>query len=252
MRRRLIGFDLDGTLAVTKSPIPDLIAVRLTDLLALVDVCVVSGGDFAQFQKQLVDRLNVPPDDLAKLHLMPTTGTKYFSYDATTNAWILRYSEDLEPERRDAAIEALTSVAQSLGYWEREPAGDIIEDRGSQVTFSALGQHASPEAKYAWDPDGAKRHEMREQVAALLPDLEVHVGGTTSIDVTNSGIDKAYAMGRIMEILGLAPTDVLFFGDQLGEGGNDHPVKSMGIDTIAVGGWQDSALAIEAIVAVAP
>ena len=78
----------------------------------------------------------------------------------------------------------------------------------------------------------------------------MHVGGQTSIDVTNSGVDKAYAMRKLMAILGLAATDVLFFGDQLDEGGNDYPVKAMGIDTIAVEGWRDSALAIEAIVAV--
>ena len=250
MRRRLIGFDLDGTLAVTKSPIPDLIAERLADLLALVDVCVVSGGDFVQFRQQLIDRLDVAPTQLVRLHLLPTTGTRYFRYDPVADAWRPQYSEDLAPERRDAAIGALTTVAKSLGYWEPDPTGDIIEDRGSQVTFSALGQQASPDAKYAWDPDGAKRRSMRDRVASVLPDLEVHVGGQTSIDVTNSGVDKAYAMRKLMAILGLSATDILFFGDQLDEGGNDHPVKAMGIDTIAVEGWRDSALAIEAIVAV--
>ncbi len=247
----MIGFDLDGTLAVTKSPIPDLIAERLADLLVAFDVCVVSGGDFSQFQQQLIARLDVRRADLSRLHLLPTTGTRYFRYDPARGTWCLQYSEDLAPERRDAAIGVLTRVAKSLGYWETDPTGDIIEDRGSQVTFSALGQQAAPDAKYAWDPDGAKRRWMRDRVASALPDLEVHVGGQTSIDVTNSGVDKAYAMRKLMSILGLSTTDVLFFGDQLDEGGNDHPVKAMGIDTIAVEGWRDSALAIEAIVAVA-
>ena len=199
----MIGFDLDGTLAVTKSPIPDLIAERLADLLAVVDVCVLSGGDFTQFQQQLIARLDVVPTDLARLHLLPTTGTRYFRYDPVADAWCLQYSEDLAPQHRDAAIGVLTGVAKSLGYWEPDPTGDIIEDRGSQVTFSALGQQASPDAKYAWDPDGAKRRSMRDRVASALPDLEVHVGGQTSIDVTNSGVDKAYAMRKLMAILGL-------------------------------------------------
>jgi phosphomannomutase len=252
VRRRLIGFDLDGTLAVTKSPIPDLIAERLASLLAVIDVCVVSGGDFSQFEKQVIARLDVVRTDLARLHLLPTTGTKYFRYDPVAEAWGLQYSEDLAPESRDAAIGALTAAAKSLGYWEPHPTGEIIEDRGSQVTFSALGQQASPEAKYAWDPDGSKRRSMRDRVAAALPDLEVHVGGQTSIDVTNSGVDKAFAMRKLMGILGLSAADVLFFGDQLDEGGNDYPVKAIGIDTITVRDWHDSALAIEAIVAVNP
>jgi hypothetical protein len=55
--------------------------------------------------------------------------------------------------------------------------GDIIEDRGSQITFSALAQAAPPEAKYAWDPDGSKKRKLRDYAAARLADLEVRGGG---------------------------------------------------------------------------
>ena len=91
---------------------------------------------------------------------------------------------------------------------------------------------------------------MRAYVAARLPDLEVRVGGTTSIDVTREGIDKAYGMRKLMAALDLTSDDILFFGDKLDEGGNDFPVKSTGIDTIAVGNWEDTALALEAIIQV--
>ena len=170
VRRRLIGFDLDGTLAVTKSPIPDLIAERLADLLAVVDVCVVSGGDFSQFQQQLIARLDVasaPTSPGCTSCRRPARGT------SATTPWPTRGAcstpRTWRPQRRDAAIGVLTDVAKSLGYWEPHPTGDIIEDRGSQVTFSALGQQASPDAKYAWDPDGAKRRSMRDRVAAGPP-----------------------------------------------------------------------------------
>ena len=137
-----------------------------------------------------------------------------------------------------------------LGYWELNPSGPIIDDRGTQVTFSALGQQAPAAKKYAWDPDGSKRRSLRDFAAQRLPDLEVHLGGTTSVDVTNTGIDKAYGMRKLMATVGLATDDILFFGDQLGEGGNDHPVKSLGIDTISVIGWDETALAIHAIIEV--
>ena len=246
----MIAFDLDGTLAVTKSPISDSMAGLLGDLLTFYEVCVISGGAFEQFRVQLIERLNANPEQLSRLHIMPTSGTKYFRFDARNREWVQQYSEDLTPEARTRIIEVLTTGAKTLGYWESKPWGPIIEDRGTQVTFSALGQDAPAATKYAWDPDGAKKRLLRDFAARRLPDLEVHVGGTTSVDVTNTGIDKAYGMNKLMAAVDLTSDEILFFGDQLDEGGNDYPVKSVGIDTIPVRGWEDTALAVHSIVAV--
>ena len=185
---------------------------------------------------------------MTRLHIMPTSGTSYYRFDG--HSWAVQYSEDLTPERRAEIAEVLMAGAKELGFWETDPFGEVIEDRGSQVTFSALGQEAPPENKYAWDPDGAKKEALRAYAAARLPDLEVRAGGTTSIDVTREGIDKAYGMRRLMAALDLTSEDILFFGDKLDEGGNDFPVKSTGIDTIAVGSWEETALALEAIIEV--
>lgn len=246
----MIAFDLDGTLAVTKSPISESMADLLRELLSPYEVCVISGGAFEQFRSQLIERLDASPEQLARLHIMPTSGTRYLRFDANTLEWVTQYSEDLRPETRARIVEVLTCGAKTLGYWELNPSGPIIDDRGTQVTFSALGQQAPAAKKYAWDPDGAKRRSLRDFAAQRLPDLEVHLGGTTSVDVTNTGIDKAYGMRKLMATVGMATDDILFFGDQLGEGGNDYPVKSIGIDTISVSGWEETALAIHAIIEV--
>lgn len=250
MNRRVIAFDLDGTLAVTKSAISEVMADAIGRLLSLYEVCVISGGKFDQFKLQLIDRLDVTGGQLSKLHIMPTSGTSYLRFDPQSSEWVVQYSENLSGVQRSQIIAVLTTGAEQLGLWESSPDGDIIEDRGSQITFSALGQHASPDRKQAWDPDGSKKSALRDYAAARLPDLEVHVGGTTSVDVTAAGIDKAYGMGKLMDALGLAREDILFFGDKLEEGGNDHPVKAMGIDTIAVRSWEETAIAIQAIVEV--
>ena len=112
------------------------------------------------------------------------------------------------------------------------------------------GQQAAVDDKKAWDPDGSKRERLRAAVAKELPDLEVRAGGSTSIDVTRRGIDKAYGMKRLLEATGCSKEDILFFGDKLEEGGNDFPVRNMGIDCIAVERWEDTAYAVEGIVAV--
>lgn len=243
--KKLIAFDLDDTLAITKSPIEDRMGDALARLLGHFEVCVISGGKFEQFKKQVVDRLTASPDRLERLHLMPTCGTRYYHFDTPSGEWRKVYSEDLSAEQKKRIIAVLEKSAKQLGYWEEKPYGEIIEDRGSQITFSALGQQAPPEAKYKWDPTGKKKHAIRDLAAPELPDVEVRVGGTTSIDVTMTGIDKAYGMKKLMDQLEIGKDDILFIGDRLEEGGNDYPVKAMGIDCLQVGDWEGTVLVLE-------
>lgn len=248
--KKVLAFDLDDTLAITKSPISDRIVELLSELVEHFEVCVISGARFEQFQIQIIDRLHIEPHKLNRLHLMPTCGTRYYRFDELANEWKLQYAEDLTDEQKQGIRDALEVSAKELGLWPEEPAGDIIEDRGSQITFSALGQKATPEDKYAWDPDGVKKAKLRDLVAPLLPGLEVRVGGTTSVDVTREGIDKAYGMQKLTEVLNISKDDILFFGDKLQEGGNDYPVKAMGITSLDVGEWEDTAHRLESILAV--
>jgi HAD superfamily hydrolase (TIGR01484 family) len=240
---RVLAFDLDDTLAVSKSQIEPRMADMLGRLLAEIDVCIISGGRFEQFDNQVLRHLRVDEPARLRLHLMPTCGTRYYRW--IDGDWGEVYAEDLSESDKDRIIAVLTEGAKELGLWEPEPWGEIIEDRGSQITFSALGQSAPPQQKYAWDPDGAKKRLLRDYAADRLPDLEVRGGGSTSIDVTRKGIDKAYGMHKLIDFLKLTRADVLFVGDRLDEGGNDYPVKAMGIDTVAVTRWQDTADFIE-------
>ncbi|OYX40562.1 hypothetical protein B7Y94_06215 [Candidatus Saccharibacteria bacterium 32-49-12] len=237
-------------LAVTKSPMSDRMAELLAEALDHFEICVISGGRFEQFQRQVIDRLHIEPHRLNRIHLMPTCGTRYYRFDELENEWQMQYAEDLTDDQKQDIIRVLEESARELGYWEENPAGEIIEDRGSQITFSALGQQASPDDKYNWDPDGSKKAALRDLAAQSLPDLEVRAGGTTSIDVTREGIDKAYGMAKLIDAIDINRDDILFFGDKLQEGGNDYPVKAFGVDCIAVEGWEDTAARIEAIVAV--
>lgn len=248
--KKVIAFDLDDTLAVTKSPISDRMSTLLTRLLDIYEVCIISGGKFEQFKIQVVDRLEAQQLQLRKLHLMPTCGTRYYRYDEVTGEWAKQYAEDLTSEQKKSIINVLTDGAKALGYWEEKPYGDIVEDRGSQITFSALGQQAPAEEKYKWDPDGIKKLKLRAYAAERLPELEVRAGGSTSIDVTSLGIDKAYGMEKLIDTLKISKDDILFVGDKLQEGGNDYPVKAMGVDCIEVERWEDTALVVETLLKV--
>jgi phosphomannomutase len=251
MTKKLIAFDLDDTLAVTKSEISDRMSDLLDKLIEKYDVCVITGGNYEQIEKQVVKRLNVPKHTLNKLHLMPTCGTRYYRYDELAEKWKMQYAEDLTKEQKDKIVSVLESSAKEFGIWCENPAGEIIEDRFSQITMSALGQEAKPEDKYKWaDEYKDLRPKFRDRVAEQLPDLEVRIGGTTSTDITRPGIDKAYGMGRLIDALDMSKDEILFIGDKLQEGGNDYPVKAMGIDCVEVDGWETTAYVIDGILGV--
>jgi phosphomannomutase len=228
--KRLIVFDLDGTLAASKSPIePEMVAL-LDSLLAIVRVAVISGGSWLQFERQLLANL-IAGEHLERLSLLPTCGTQFYEYDST---WQQRYSESFDDQDRRAILAALELVVRESSIEANPTWGEQIEDRGGQVTLSALGQQAPLAAKMQWDPDFSKRQVMKTRLEQLIPQFSVRLGGTTSIDVTRQGIDKAYGIGKLRDIHGIAIDEMLFIGDALFPGGTDYPAEQAGVRSIRI------------------
>ena len=157
------------------------------------------------------------------------------------------YAENFTDQQKKEIVAALAEGIDTLGFREPKVYGETIEDRGSQITFSALGQDIVAELgeegvrlKEEWDPDNSKKNRLRDYVATKIPEFEVRVGGGTSIDITKPGIDKAYGMHKLMDLLNISKDEILFMGDMLKEGGNDYPVKLMGIDSIEVSDWKNT------------
>jgi len=243
--KKLIVFDLDGTLAQSKSSLDDEMAALLHDLLGVVKVAVISGGDWPQFEKQLLSHL--PQDErLAHLSLLPTCGTKFYKY---AGEWKKLYSEDFTMEEKEKIINSLHKALGESGYKAEQVWGAVIEDRGSQITFSALGQQAPLEAKVKWDPDFDKRKKITAVLDTLIPEFSVRMGGATSIDVTKPGIDKAYGIRKLRDILGISLSEMLFIGDALFPGGNDYPAKEAGVVSLPVRGPSETKLMVTAIIA---
>jgi phosphomannomutase len=234
---RAVIFDLDGTLAPSKSRIAASTADLLVRLLERVDVCIISGGTFEQFDTQVLRHLTAS-QNLTRLHLMPTCGTRYYRW--VSGSWNMVYAEVLEPDVRARIAAVLTEGARTLGLTGGRTWGPTVDDRGTQITYSALGQQAPANAKIAWDPDGSKKAQLCRYAATRLPELEVRSGGSTSVDVTSKGVDKAYGVAKLQHYLHLGIDDLLFLGDRLDNDGNDHPVKKMGVTCIPVTGWEDT------------
>jgi HAD superfamily hydrolase (TIGR01484 family) len=243
--KKLVIFDLDGTLAESKAAIDPEMGILLTNLLRVTKVAVISGGSWQQFQNQLLAHL-VEDDSLKNLSLLPVCGTKFYTYKS---GWNLLYSEDFTVEEKDKIITALTTVIAQAGFTPQKTWGELIEDRGSQVTYSALGQLAPLEAKKSWDADFSKRKVMKPLLEKLIPEFAINLGGTTSIDITKPGIDKAYGIAKLENILRLTAPEIIFIGDAIFPDGNDFPAVRTGVTTIHVKDVHETKRVIETIVA---
>jgi hypothetical protein len=235
--KKLVAFDLDGTLALSKQALDDEMADLLAQLTHVAMVDIISGGDWPQFEKQVVSRM----PDSAKLDnfiIQPTTGTKLYRHQ--DGEWKAIYAELFTEDEGKQIRESLQKAVEQAGYAHEQTWGEQIEDRGSQITFSALGQQAPLEAKDKWDPDHEKRKKLQAILQGMLPDLSINIGGSTSIDITRKGVDKAYGLRKLSETVGVGLDAILFLGDAIFPGGNDYPAKTLGLDTVRVRDVQET------------
>jgi phosphomannomutase len=241
----LVAFDLDGTLAESKQPLQEPMGEALANLLDVAHVAVISGGDWPQFEKQVASRL---PEraDRTKLWLMPTTGTKLYRFD---DEWRAVYAELFEEDEKQKILTAFDQSLEATGFVPEQTWGERIEDRGSQITFSALGQEAPIDAKHSWDPDFAKRKVIQADLRQRLPGLSINMGGATSIDITREGVDKAYGLKKLSDASGIALDKMMFIGDAIFPGGNDYPAEQLGLDVVKVKNVDGTLAAIAGIVA---
>jgi hypothetical protein len=243
--KKLIVFDLDGTLAPSKSPLDAGMSTLLHDLFAIVKVAIISGGAWLQFQKQVLS--NLPQDErLARLSILPTCGTQFFQY---TGEWTRLYAEDFTADEKKKIVSSLMGAVNAAGFQVEKTWGETIEDRGSQITWSALGQQAPLKEKEKWDADFAKRKKIKTILDAVIPEFSTRLGGATSIDITKPGIDKAYGIRKLRDILGISLKEMIYIGDALFVGGNDYPAEQAGVISIPVRGPNETKLVIEAIIA---
>ncbi len=228
---QLIAFDLDGTLAESKMPLAPEMAALLADLLKMLKVGIISGAAFPQFRTQVIERL---PEgaQLENLYLLPTNGGALYRFK--DGDWVQVYDVTLSPEEKERVFKAFEKAFADTGYQEPEKIyGTLIEDRGSQITFSGLGSEAPVGEKQGWDPGREKRNALVERLALYLPEFSIRLGGMTSIDITK-GIDKAYGITQLLNVLDLPREHMLYVGDALYDGGNDAPVATLGVRCVPV------------------
>ena len=238
----LIAFDLDNTLACSRQPmLPDMASI-LSDLMCIKPIAIITGGCLGLVKSQVLDVLN-PYVKLENCHIMPTNGTRYYRIDNDGKLYCV-YAHNISPEDAKRITEVIRFHAHKLGLLKEKGDPDLwgeqIENRGSQITFSALGQQAPANRKKAWDPQGLLKNELTKAIAKDLPDFAVRSGGDTSVDVYCMGDDKAHALLALADSCSIDVMDTVFIGDRMCEGGNDYPTAFTGALAVEVRNPQDT------------
>lgn len=232
-KKKVFIFDLDGTLTKSKANLDREMASLLCALLNKKKVVVMGGGSRAQFTNQFLTRLRCSQTQLENLLISPLSGGSLYTYQA--HKWRQIYRHSFSAREKTKILAAFKKSFRDINY-DTPPKtyGGVIEDRGSQMTFSALGQRAPLTKKKAWNEKSDTRHRLKAALRKHLPDFEVRLGGLTSIDITKKGIDKAYGIKQIMKSLSVGKEEIVYIGDALYRGGNDYAAKRAGVTTIEV------------------
>jgi phosphomannomutase len=246
LSKKIAAFDLDGTLAESKQHLENDVSELLCLLAKEKIVVIITGGSFEQFKKQFLPYFK--PSEIEEeliyknLILLSTSGSQRYQYDEKIKNWVMTDIEEFPTGTKDKVIKSLNHII-SLGKYDIAPVieGDeIIEDRLTQITMSALGQHAPIELKKLWDPEQIKRQEIKKILESQLPDVSIIIGGTTSLDILPKGFDKAKGLIRLLNKLGMTIDDMVFVGDAIFPGGNDYSAYEAGIESIRVSGPTES------------
>jgi phosphomannomutase len=231
---KLIIFDLDGTLAPSKTRISDQMADLICQLLFKFKVAIISGGKFLQFEKQVLPFLKNDEKILNNLYICPTWSTKMYVF--RDKKWDKLYSENLLSEEKKEILKVLDNALKDVNFKPENTWGDIIEDRDTQITFSALGQEAPVSEKELYDPTYEKRLRIKEIIDNNLKGYNITIEGKTSIDITKSGIDVAYGINKLKDMLNIEIGEMIFVGDAIFPGGNNYNAKNLGVDCVETTG----------------
>jgi len=239
--KKTIAFDLDGTLAESKQPLDKEMAVLLKKLLKHKKVIIISGGSFGQFEKQFLPYLDITEtekDLYSNLILLPTSGSLCYQFDVQKKDWQVTNKEEMPKEIKEKIFSTIKDFIENNSYGIKpyKEGDQVLEDRGTQITLSALGQNAPIEEKIKWDKDQEKRQAIKKILESKLPEVSFSIGGATSIDILPKGFDKAEGLKKFLEKEKMKKEDLFFVGDAIFPGGNDYSPLLEGFDCQKVSG----------------
>ncbi len=214
---KLIAFDLDGTLTQHRSKLGETNRKVLEALDKKYKLLMVGAGGCERIFMQM----NCFPIDIIGYYGMQESVIENGVPKIIKSEF---YSVD-----KEYFINAVNSVREKYGYTDYKGENVEFHDTGA-VTFPLLGKDADIADKVAFDPDRKKRAVMYPFVKDLFADYNVFIGGSSSFDIVKKQFNKYNALTRYMTEHNIDKSEVMYVGDDFGEGGNDEHVKLGGLN----------------------
>jgi hypothetical protein len=228
MQKKVIICDVDETICNSCQIIKPDMANTINQLIQKGYTFAFISGTKESYLKEMIST------SLNHNHfLLPTTGTKciQINQDSNTN----HYEHSLNQEEKNKVINALNQLTIYYNIQSLTTKEDQIQDRGSQITLSAIGRHAPKKLKEQHDKNTTKRQLWVKYLKTILDEneWEINIAGTTSIDITKKGYDKGWGIKQFAKNQNIQLNHILFFGDKTKPGGNDYPATKV-VDFIEV------------------
>lgn len=213
MNIKLIAMDLDGTLSQHKSPLPEKTKQALLSLSKKYKLVMVGAGQVMRIWNQM---------EQFPIDIIGNYGLQYAEYDTNTKS--LNIKRDLVFDcDRESVSKRVAFFREKYGFTKF--SGESVEYHPSGcVTFAILGTKANATDKLSFDPDRKKRRAIYNEIVEAFPEYTVFVGGSSSFDMAPKPYDKRYALEIYCAEKCYSPDEVVFIGDDYGEGGNDESV----------------------------
>ena len=220
-QKKLLVFDLDGTLSNHRTPMPEESRALLDALGKRYHLVMCGAGNVARVFKQMG---NYPIDLVGNYGMMEAK---------VENGELVITKQVVTDIDKEFFLRETNRLREKYGYTEY--AGEPIEWHPSgMVTFALLGTQAKKEDKLAFDPDRAKRRIMYPEVLEIFKDYTVFIGGSTSFDIVAKQYNKYDATIEYAKKYGYTKEQILFMGDDMGDGGGDSHIRLGGIDYLHI------------------
>jgi len=215
--RKIVLFDVDGTLTVPRGEATEEIKAFLNRLKERVVVGIVGGSDLVKQQEQMGKNVTDVVDySFSENGLVAYKNGKLIGKEAI--------HKHLGEENLKEIINFTLKYIADLDIPIKR--GTFIEFRAGMLNISPIGRNCSREERNDYEVFDLANNIRKDMVTALSEkfahlNLKYSIGGQISFDVFPQGWDKTFCL----RFLPAEEYDEIhFFGDKTFEGGNDFEI----------------------------
>ena len=228
MRKRVIALDMDGTITQHRTMLEDKNRKVLENLKKKYGVVVVGAGDWERIDRQL---------DVREIDIIGNYGMQIALFNKKNKEFDILKNEVI-PVNKENIRKRVKMIREKYGL--NDYKGDSVEfHKSGVITLPILGTKAEVQDKLLFDPDRKKRKKMYKEIRLAFSEYSVFIGGSSSFDMAPYPYDKLCALETYMKIKGVRYEDVIYIGDDYGEGGNDNSVYKSEIDFVKIDNYLD-------------